>query len=575
MKIEFPSKETPITTIYFCYQLISDIVILTLETKYKKQNKIMSATVAKPRLNLPSKVGIGLSTARIRRWLDRNGLNKLYQTEIDKCDDYLKKMKQAGGPANPGAAPKKLESQDDAAFNVVYNTWKTSYDNYKNFYSAEYNKVFDVYVCYKLLRKLSELLRHTDPSKKVSEEILGLTSVLQDKPRPQRSDEDAAKYQKYCSEYVKTNYASLCKDCNLENPSSIESCLNDLREAHADLQQFLRKEEMSHLKVRFNDAGILCVVTGCEAITTECIKYAIQSANSEEKKIIQPDHIISGKIHESPLFCMFESLPHYQALVARDVRRVKHAADDKAKRVVMTREAREKARAAGKTYTVADRPDFTVLKTFEEQEVLDGYARKDTVKPGKKAKNSEERDVYLWKGIDKDESPDDDDTNFEFYITALYNKVKTTVFAENPSAGATMKISKSIKQFLSKQITDFLALLAPIFRILIDYNNVKTIDKKTVVAAYKLLLCDNYESRDGLIDWTTGTANLFSDIQNRLDTWELLSQSQKEDAVDADDPLDPEVPDTPVSVPEVPAQPSVAENATKSVVTRRNIPRRR
>jgi len=526
----------------------------------------MSTKTAKTHRNLANRVGSPFPFARIRRWTDRLGLNYGPQQVIDKCNEELLTLNKLTGPVKP-APPAKIELSSDATpeqvdtakkeYEIAFTAFKTSWTTWKEYVSPEYSQATKVFAFYKNMKRLTELLRREDQSDASKKELANLLDILQDKPAHQGRREQDEDYTKRVEKFVAPGYSELLKKfSNLEDANHIDSVLNALRASNPNIEKFLRKEEASREKTRFNDTGLIAISTGCEALVSELSRYAMRNVLSDGKKIIQPDHVLPG-IQDSPLYPMFSSLPHFTALVERAKRRTLHEISNKEKRQNLFKEARQKAHDEGRQYRKDDSPDTSSLKTFEEDEVALGNAIKVAIPPSKKSKSTEQRFMYLWHGVEYDEGQLDS-TNFDYYVGSLCKSIKDSEFAGNKDAEG-IKVSKHIKQFLSKLITDFLARLAPMFRILIEYDHVKTVEGSTVVAAYKLMFADHYHSRAGNINWIDAHKRLFDDIYARIDMWRNLSASAKAlveheaDATDlsdaVSDPLEEEAEEDPVTAP--------------------------
>ena len=539
----------------------------------------MSAKVVKPHRNLANRVGSLFPFARIRRWTDRLGLNKDPQQVIDKCNEELLALNKKNGPIKPTAPAKLAEPLEGTPLNQVesskteYNNsllvYKSAWTTWKEYTSPEYAYAAKVFTFYKNMKRLIELLRREEQTPVSTAERISLLDILHDKPAHRGRRESDEDYKARGDKFVAPGYLELLDlFTNLEDANAIDQGLNNLRSTNLYMENFLCKEEASHEKTRFNDTGLIAISAGSEAIAAECARYAMKNVLSDGKKIIQPDHVLNG-IKESPLYPLFSCLPHFQNLVARSKRREMHDASNKLKRQNLFKEARKRAQDDGRQYRKEDSPDTSSLKSFEDEEVELGNAIKQAISPGKKSRSTEPRFTYLWHGVEYDEG-ELDSTNFDYYVGALAKSIKDSEFATQKDADG-IKVSKHIKQFLSKLITDFLARLAPMFRILIEYDRVKTVEGNTVLAAYKMMLCDGYKSRNGNVVWSNSHQSLFDEIQTRIDTWKTMSVSakalaeQEPDVTDMTDAIVDPLEDDTVAVP-APAP---------SVVSRSQVVRRR
>jgi hypothetical protein len=538
----------------------------------------MSNKTAKPHRNLANRVGSPFPFARIRRWTDRLGLNFGPQQIIDKCNEELLALNKLNGPVKP-TPPTKLDIPADATVeqtetakkdhDAALAAFKQEWSAWKEYSSSEYNQTTKVFMFYKNMKRLTELLRREEQTESSAKERSNLLDILHDKPAYQGRRESEEDYKNRVEKFVSPGYLELLNQfTNLDDANAIDLVLNNLRAANPNIEKFLRKEESSREKTRFNDTGLIAISTGCEEFVSECARFAMRNALIEGKKIIQPDHVLDG-IKDSPLYHMFSTLPHFTALVERSKRRVAHELSNNEKRQNLFKEARQRAHNDGRPYRKEDSPDLKSLKTFEDDEVAIGNAIKVDIPPSKKSKTNEQRITYLWRGVEYDEG-EPDSTNFDYYVAVLCKAIKDSEFSGNKDAEG-IKVSKHIKQFLSKLITDFLARLAPVFRILIEYNQVKTVEGSTVVAAYKLMFADSYCSRNGNINWIDAHKHLFDTIQTRLDMWRTMSASakayveQEADATDLSDGVaDPLEADEDESKTAAPAPEPTLVDLTKS-----------
>lgn len=493
----------------------------------------------KPRHSLHAQLKFALSPARISRWMNRLGMNYSPCLEITKVNNKLQEMQKAGGPVHPGLPPKRPgKDAPTTEYTQQVETHKKALDEWKAYEHPAFTKLYTAYCFYKLAQKLVELLCRKEQTERVREEQATILTIMSDKPAPQGRNESEEKYKKRTETFVAPGYKVLAEAASISvasaagpDPNKVTAALNKMRTDMPDLNLFLEKDNMSHQKIRFNDEGLIGITTCCEYIVTECVRHAMVNANDDGKKIIRPDHIImTDGIFKSPYYPLFRNLPHFVALVERFDRSVLHEAQTKEKRNALFRDARAKAHNSGHQYRKADSPDLSVLKRFEEDEVEHGFAiKREHQLPKKKGATVAEVAVeYLWKGIDVDDDDDvKDNTNFDHYVGLLCNSTKSAVFSDI-NVAESIKISKSIRQFLTRMITDFLARLAPQFRVLLDYNNVKTIDLNTVQTAFRLALSNDYFKRDGIITWTKPHEALFATIDERVNTWKTFTSSGKE-----------------------------------------------
>lgn len=494
----------------------------------------MSAVKA-PRQSNASKAGSIISISRVRNYIDKNGLNGVQQKEIDNIGDQLTDVQKESGPNAPPKAPSKTSETYDAELKE----WKALVEAYKDFKSGRYQQLYKVYMFYKYAKKLTEFLRKTDPTEKTKEEVRAILDILNDHPAPKAKTETDEHYTARVQTFQAPGFKDLYVGCrDPANPDNVDQYLTELRATNKGLELFLRKDELSHQKVRFNDEAVISITACCETLISECIKYAMTNAVDNGKKIIKADHLTSGtkdNIQDSSLYALFGGLPHFVALLDRHDRRVQHELDTKVKRVEMHKEARERARKETGKYTKDYSPDFSVLKTFEEAEVAAGHAVVVHLPPTKaKQTESADRVGYVWNAIDKPLDPTDT-VSFDYYINDVCDAVREKNFQDPSFAADSIKVSKEFKQFMSNLTIDFFARLAPQLRILLNYTDVKTVDFNTVLTALKSMLLSTYQCRDGVVNWSADHQAFFDQIKKRVDNWRLSTASAKDtDATSVD-----------------------------------------
>lgn len=543
----------------------------------------MTSTATKQRRNVASQIGGGgFSHARVRRWIDSNGLNTFEQTNIKDINEQLLTLCKKDGPDMPGPIPKKpgkdATTADREEYDKAVEARKVKFTLWKEYESPEYKSVETAYLLHKNLVKLVDNLntKETDKSKK---EKATLLRVLGDLPPEAPVKKDSETDEKYAlrlkkhkedlDKFVAPGFKALLqKKCNLVSVASITEFIKTLDDEH--LRLFLKKDELSHKKVRFNDDGLIAITAGCEYVVGELISIAMTNATEDGKKIIRPDHIVtSDSVNTNAAYALYRTLPHFVALADRYARSKAHEKNNADKRANAFRAARNKAHKEGRVYTKNDAPDLTGLKSFEDSEVEQGYAVKITTQLAKKRGNTSTVVDYYWNIIDVVPSSEDG-TNFDHYIHNLYEQRKKEF--PDASLADSIKISKNIKQFLSKVVEDFLARLAPLFRTLLEYNRVKTIDQDTVVTAYKMLLAENYSQRDGTITWNESHKKFFTTIESQIKAfaeWRKVNTDKPAD-VDVLGDLDDEIEEEPAAA-EVEEEFQEAEE----VAPARNIVRRK
>lgn len=413
-----------------------------------------------------------MNTSRIRRWIDNYGINSDLQVEIDKCNTELQNIRFESRPEEPSS-----ENEEQHA-------------EWRNYSSEKYTRLMTAYNLYKDLV-------HFRNTKEPSEELVNNLSGAP-KPLKGESDDDyQARHEKYSA------YKELTNSIDFSKPASVDKLMSSL-EKKQNLQLCIRKDNMTAQKVRFNSSGLVMLTAACEELIRQYGAHAMKIATQYSKKTIQPSHVIGEGYTELPLFPLMHNLPHFEMLCNRQRRQAKYEESITRERALRHQKARKRCLAAGRVYTVKDRPDLSDIKSFEETEVENGFAKK-------------ENGTYLWRGIDYD-IDDKSRGDFSHYIERLFNQLKITeiIQLKDGSHAEGFKISKSVKEFLSRIVVDFIQKMAPKLKMLLDLGKVKTIDNNMVLTAVKMSLVDLYNTTNGSPRWTEDHLTLFNKMMNTV-----------------------------------------------------------
>ena len=341
----------------------------------------------------------------------------------------------------------------------------------KKYVSKEYEENERLYSIWKLYKKLRLVLRKN--GKSLEPERLVIHNKLLSLGEPSKTVED------------------------LKTMENVEEKMKELESVNLYLRLFIEKSEKSYQKVRFNDDSFVVITMVCEKIIKECLEGAMCRAHEEKKKIVKTIHIADSSA-EHPFYPLYQDLEHYQALESFKQRYENHATQLKQTRATMIRENNKKNKKNSNNLE-KEKVDFSVLQSFEDSEVESGFARKVE-------KNN--KFIYQWKGLDYTEQ--EVPVDFKFYIDKLCKNLKC-VDSEQ------LKISKSIKVFLSNIVLDLLLKISPYIRIMLEHGGVKTVNDNTVLTVLKMLLCNYCESNeDGSINWIPAYSELFEEIKAKL-----------------------------------------------------------
>lgn len=468
------------------------------------------------RQQLSKVTGVAISPARIRGFLDSRGINKAIEDKLEKVKDQLGKLKKAGGPVLPKTLSK--EEKENEALKTKYTEEVKRHHDYV---SESYKTLETVYGLCKLLFKVHPLLlKKRDAGKQTDNQLKELEELLfqiQDKPVPKKASESEEAYKARAEKFERSGYGPLVGSTDVTNADAVQALANKLKAEHSDISLFLQRDELSKSRIRFNDPAAVALAVAMELAVEEFIEHGMDKTRESQKKTIQPDHCVSSGMEECSWYVFFRDLPHLKAVLDRQKRKLDYVQEKEKEKAKLIQKARIKSKKAKENYK---RPKFS-YPSFPEDEVAKGHAVQNTV-TGVDAEGSTVTKVqYQWYGIDIDHHPVDD-TTFSFYVQQVCKKIINRR-AETTPEFLEIKISNNIRKFFSDLIIDFIARISPQIMLLIEAMDVKTVDHFVVKQALKMMLTQNYNSSNGVVEFSDDHNYLFTLIDEKV---QLCQQHQ-------------------------------------------------
>jgi histone H3/H4 len=531
--------------------------------------KLMAET--KTRISIASIVDLALSPARIRRFMDRDWINRVHEEQNTKVKSQLMAIRKEGcvmtKPDTPKAPGRNASAADRTAYDAAKTTYMASLKTYNEFNSARYNNLELLHSYCRLLDKLLKARQKKDTTEAVMTEITNTLATLNDEVAPKHKNETDAEFNERKASFKKVGYLALRPTgTSLDKPDQINAEIERILHmpANKDLELFFEKDDISKDRIRFNDGAAVAIASFMEASIVQFFNHAVDETIEQKKKIIQPDHCVSEGIEKCSLFPLISNLMHYTALVDRQNRREEYNDDRWSAHAKAMQQAKMRAKQTKKPYA---RPKFNYI-TFSEQEVEEGYAVKEETADTE----NNVKTVYKWYGIDIDDATDTTERiKFTFYV----NKICKTVLDERITSGDTdageLRVSTSLKKFFSDLVIDFITRITPISMQLIDSRGVKTITEDIIYTVVKILLIDSYDKTSETIDLTPEHAELFKTTKMRVDKCKahqtgVIYKEEEEADVDEPDVDEPDVEPPPIEdePPATPAaKPAAAGKPTK------------
>jgi hypothetical protein len=482
-------------------------------------------------------------------------VNKEVEVELNRVKDTLLQMKKAGGPQRP-VAPASLKKDATDLERTKHTEARTKYltqvKEYNAYVSENYRNLDRVYNVCRLLSRLHPLLTRESRNAAQNREVDDLVAALNDTPAARRAKETEAAHKARVERFVSSGYKAVVGTTDLRNAGAVSALLTRLRTENPETAKFAQRDEISRSRVRFNDAAAVALATVLEATIDQVVEHGMANTLESQKKTLQPDHCVSEGVEELSLYCLFRDLPHFRAVLDRQLRREEFEEESQRERQLAVQKAKSKARKEKKPYK---KPELK-LQTFQESEVANGHAlRTETVTQDDKGQNVTKYH-YEWYGIDVERpevADEHDGVNFNFYVSQICNKVRQrqSEVVKNGEDYEEIKISNNIKKFFSDLVVDFIRRASPLIRLLISAMDVKTVGHEVVKTVLKMLLLSSSSTGELSEDHQT-LMNLVDEKVSRC----VAKPDEPEESDDLDD-LEEEVPaSTPTPAPVVAPAPT-------------------
>ena len=359
-----------------------------------------------------------ISPARIRRFIDSLGINKEVEEKLKECKNEINKVKKMGAPT-VFEIPKN--EKNNSELKALHEQSLKLYQEYK---SDTYKELNDRYKAFKCLQKWLNILKRNPNLTSNSDESKNITDDLK-------------------------KYEHLFQGVDLKNVNQIEELILKLR-FYSGMNLLLEKDEISKQRIRFNDPAAVAIATAMELGIEELLELGMKNILKSQKKTLQPDNCIIGDMSNCNWFSFFKNLPHLNALLDRQKRKMEYNLErEKEKQKHILRSKKDKSRRSGNTKSKFEFP------SFNDYEVSKGFARKFETKD----KDETPKPYYQWYRIDIDEVQKDDNdlTNFHFYIQQLCRNLINQNTEKGLAEYKEIKISTNVRKFFSDLIIDFIS----------------------------------------------------------------------------------------------------------------------
>ena len=471
-------------------------------------------------------VDITISLARVKKFLNILGINRVSGDKIEKNMEELTKLKKMGGPIKPDA-PMSISSHATADQKAKHaeqrEKYRVEFKKYNDYVSENYKRLEVIYKLCKLLEKLHTLMLKDKLNNNQLIELQDIKVMLNDMPKPKKAIETEEEYQTRVKEFKPFNFKQYLSNTDLTKPNQILELINNLRKSNPDLQYFFNKDQVSKEKVRFNESTMIAITQFIESGIEELLEHGMKNTLDNDKKKVQPVHCVINDVEKCHWYFLFKDLPHFKAVVNRYNREKLYEETKEAHKIDSINQAKSQAKKENKPYT---KTKFE-YKSFKDFEVEAGYAIKTMVKV-KKENEEITKYKYKWYGIDIDlEEPT---TNFNHYIRQIGKNITDIQSIANIKYNE-IKISENVCKFCSDLIIDFLVKICPKIRLLINAIGVKTVDFRVIETLIRLMMVDNYDPSNNF-KFTEQDEKLITKINEKVKLAKTRQTVHKEENVE-------------------------------------------
>jgi len=459
------------------------------------------ATKTANRTQLTNVVDLHVAPARVRRYIDKCGMNREVTNLIDQEKTALLVVQKEGAPAvleRPSKPAADASAEVLAAYETAMTAYHASLSAYKKFRSTRYEELDRVYNLTKDLAKMQVLLRKKE---EVGNQPAGGHPMK--KKFTQKNGEKLAAMVTAAT----TTYPQELKGVTLSSSAAVQTLLKNLHTKYPTLVHFGKRDELSSTRRRFNERAQVALSTVLESIVVEITEHSMRATIASGKKTVHRDHCLSEGFESLPLHALYSNLPVYRALRSREDRRREY----EYRTSVETDKAKAKAKFDAKLRGKGEKPaEVPAPVPFNQREVEGGFALAPT----------EEGGSHQWYNLDvRPEGVEAvDQTDFVTYVDSLTKSMKTTAQDAGNTDVANLLIGSDMRHFLSDIIIQFIARILPQISLTISFkkNDIKTICDQTIMYEVRKFLVDSSHNVRGDVTFTPGQTQLFNNVAQKM-----------------------------------------------------------
>jgi len=491
---------------------------------------------------------LSLAPSQVRAYIDKFWVNKDNTNSFNEWRKQLVAIKKAGCPMEVPKAPDHYNFRTaTAAERLKHKELREEFEEalkeYNKYASPEYLKLTVVHQYYRNLARLASILTRKDllpPGAK--KEVAELQQHLLNSN--EKSDFASVRSKSFVAAVEDVDLTE-SEDSVKVAVAAIKAELTRLTVEYKGLDLFIKKDEVSHNKLRFNGTTSVVMATIIQAFISQYAAAAIKTACSSDLKTVKPEHGLDNE--NLSLFTLIANAPHYLAVKNRRDRRLEFEETRAAKKAQLIREAKLKARREETKYKAVK---FEKV-TFEEEEVELNYAvaRQVPVKV-KEGEEPRTKTKYFWYDIEEERT--EQSMNFEGAVDKIARSALDDAIFAGTDGAENLRIGSSFVVHLDGLVRD---IIARVTMAALQFTD-RTLTENTISSIFRVILMDSYAQKTPSTTLNPDHTNIFNLVEHKVAKYNKYKEDKKKDKAhkvekaepispdQADDDLEDDVPAT-------------------------------
>lgn len=407
--------------------------------------------------------------------VDSHGFNIDTNKRLSPVLKKIEQLKKSGAPELPEKPSHPGRKAPESQL-TKYREQRSSYDDklaeFNRFQSEKFVQTKIVSEMVVTLQKLVTLLQKQNRTESVQKEIEKLLGNTK-KDVTRRVHETEESYDNKLT--IQKKLIKSLGDRDFSKPEICTKTVTALLKKYPEAELFLEKRALAQDLIRPSPTSRVAIATITEEMIKDILSHSLKVTTEKKKKTMKPDACAEPGFEKMKTYALFKSLPHFESLQAKAVRRREWELLKKISDAEDSMRAKQRA-AKLKEKRVKIQSNFP---SFEDWEVENNHAVKFEISVPVQGKDNEFKTkmVYEWTGIDSSE----DSLENEFVRTT--EKIHKSIKGEND-----VKLSTPLKKFISNLIGDFLQRFSGVIREQSASKGIVKIKSELILVALRVYL---------------------------------------------------------------------------------------